>query len=300
MTARRAATFLAVALIGLGWAAQEPSALLTDEDVVRLFVIGTPEDEIVKLIETSQVDFDLSEEMREELKIAGLPELVVRAMIRRQAAMAPVNDETESATTPGAPRLVVQLNSGPQADSGKSLATIQTLNATDPKLAARLGLRQNDLPITDLGIALFCRTADHVPDHWRSKSPLGRDFENATRHRMLVFLSGAEVEPAGKFRNKFSKLAMAPGAKEAAFDLEVLTLEVPEQLAVELEPGVAHDLTLGIAVRVGNRNYMTKADHLDGIVIEGETTIRAILRGRSKDPLRARIEFLKETIADGS
>ena len=76
-------------------------------------------------------------------------------------------------------------------------------------------------------------------------------------------------------------------------DLLVLTLEVPEQLAVELTPGVAHDLALGLVIRVGERNYLTMTDQLDGVVLAetGDTTILAELRAGTKNPLKARVEF---------
>jgi len=162
-------------------------------------------------------------------------------------------------------------------------------------LVQTLGLRDTDVSITDLGIALFCRTADHVPDHWRSKSPLGRDFARVPRHRILVFVSGAEKSPASKLRNKLTKLVMAPGARDSIEDLQVLSLAIPDHLSVELEAGVVHDLALGIALRIGDRHYLTLGDERDGVVLadEGDTTLTAILRGGKKNPLKARVEFLK-------
>ena len=105
---------------------------------------------------------------------------------------------------------------------------------------------------------------------------------------MLAYISGADSKPA------------APGARDSLADLNVLSLEIPERLTVELEPGVAHDLTLGIVVRIGDRNYLMMADERDSVVLgeSGDTTIRATLRAGSKNPLRARVEFLQETAAN--
>jgi len=293
----------AILLAGFGWVAHgntELPAALSEEDVVRMFVQGLPADELIRKIETSPGEYELSDEMVEELRIAGLPQAVIEAMIRRQAEMHPVVTEAGPQTERGAPRLIVRLNPVWKPKDDEPLPTLLALDTIDPELAQRLGTSRSDLPITDLGIALFCRTADHVPDHWRSKSPLGRDFINAARHRMLAYVSGADSKPAGKFRNKMIKLLMAPGARDSVAELNVLSLEIPERLTVELEPGVAHDLTLGIVVRIGDRNYLTMADHRDSVVLgeSGDTTIRATLRGSNKNPLEAHVKFLAETASN--
>ena len=303
MAGRATLGIAAILLAGFGWVAHgntELPAALSEEDVVRMFVQGLPADELIRKIETSPGEYELSDEMVEELRIAGLPQAVIEAMIRRQAEMHPVVAEAGPQTERGAPRLIVRLNPDWKPKDDEPLPTLLALDTIDPELAQRLGTSRSDLPITDLGIALFCRTADHVPDHWRSKSPLGRDFINAARHRMLAYVSGADSKPAGKFRNKMIKLLMAPGARDSVAELNVLSLEIPERLTVELEPGVAHDLTLGIVVRIGDRNYLTMADHRDSVVLgeSGDTTIRATLRGSNKNPLKASVKFLAETASN--
>jgi hypothetical protein len=303
MTARLALATATILLASLAWFAHgeiDAPTALTEEDVVRLFVQGMPADELVRKIETSPGSYDLSDEMVEELKIAGIPEKVLNAMIRRQAEMHAVVDTAEPQTRPGRPRLIVRLNPDWKATDDKPLPKLLALDAVDPDLAQRLGLRSSDQPITDLGIALFCRTADHVPDHWRSKTPLGRDFGNSARHRMLVFLSGADSTPASKLRNTMSKMFMAPGMRDSIADLNVLSLEIPERLAIEIDPGVAHDLTLGIVLNIGGRNYLTLTDTRDSVLVgnASDTTISAELRGSSKNPLSARVKFLDETAAN--
>jgi len=299
MTVRWAFRIALILLAGLAWSVQgqtDPLPALSEEEVVRLFVQGMVEDELIRKIETSPGEYDLSDEMLDELRIAGIPDAVLRAMIQRQAELHPAIEEPETSVESGAPRLVVRLNPDWKATEERPLPSLRTLDAMDPELAQRLGLRSTDLPITDMAIALFCRTADHVPDHWRSKTPLGRDFVLVPRHRMLVFVSGAESSPAGKLRKTFNKLLMAPGVRDSLADLNVLSLEIPERLGVELEPGVAHDLMLGIALNIGNRNYLTLVDERDGVILAdgGETTLAAILRGGSKNPLKARVEFLDD------
>ncbi len=300
MHARLAMGTATILLAGLAWFAHggsDPATALSEEDVVRLFVQGMPTAELVRKIESAPGNYDLSDEMVEELRIAGIPEGVLEAMIRRQAEMHSIVDTAEPPVEPAAPRLIVRLNPDWKASRDKPLPTLLALDVVDPDLAQRLGLRSSDVPITDLGIAVFCRTADHVPDHWRSKSPLGRDFENSARHRMLVFISGADSTPASKLRNTMSKLFMTPGVRDSIADLNVLKLEIPKQLAIELEPGIAHDLTLGIVLNIGGRNYLTLADERDSVVLDETkpTTIAAVLRGSSKNPLSARVKFLDET-----
>lgn len=287
MAARLVLGIATILLAGFVWVAHgdtDPPEVLSEEDVVRLFVQGVPADELIRKIETSPGNYDLSDEMVEELTIAGIPEAVLAAMIRRQAETHPVVSEAGAKTESGAPRLIVRLNPDWKPNGDETRPLLLALDAIGPELAEHLGTRSGDLPISDLGIALFCRTADHVPDHWRSKSPLGRDFVNTARHRMLAYISGADSKPAG----------------DSLADLNVLSLEIPERLTVELEPGVAHDLTLGIVVRIGDRNYLMMADERDSVVLgeSGDTTIRATLRAGSKNPLRARVEFLQETAAN--
>jgi hypothetical protein len=211
---------------------------------------------------------------------------VLAAMRQRQLQFAPA----PAAAEPAAGRLVVRLN--PDRDPDKARPVLQMLDAVEPKLAEALELRGADMPVTDIGVALFCRTPDHVPDQWRSKSPLGRDFRVA-RHRMLAYASGASSEPAAKWRDRVGKLGMARAWRESMADLHVLTFEVPEQLEADLQPGTAHDLSLGIVIRVGQKYYLASYDEYDGVLLEesGETTMLADLRGHTKDPFKARVEF---------
>ena len=104
MLNRRAILLAAIAItlsaIAPALAADAP---LTDEDIVRLFVQGQSKAELVKTIGSSDVDFDLSEEMLEELRIAGIPAVVLEAMRKRQAEMEPEQEPTQSAPDPAQP-----------------------------------------------------------------------------------------------------------------------------------------------------------------------------------------------------
>jgi len=271
---------------------------LTDEDVVRLFVSGSSTEELIALIGGSAVDFDLSADMLEELRLAGLPEQVIHAMVERQTAQraaerASDDPAGEDAVT-GSPRLRVLINSGKKAHKDGEPATLRMLDAIEPQTVEALELGPQTRQFTGLALFLTCRTADHVPDHWRSRSPLGRDFRAARRHRMLLFVPDATLVPAGKFREQMSKLALLPGERENLPDLGVLELEIPRSMEVELHPGVAHDLTLGIAVQAGGRYYVTVSDDLDSVVVEetGAEIEAEITPGRGLRTTSPRVRFV--------
>lgn len=286
----------AVAL--LLWAAavvaEEPP--LTDEDIVRLFVSGSGTQELCALIRASAVEFDLSPEMLEELRFAGLPDEVIRAMVERQAQQ----DETESperaaeADDAGTvqPRLRVVIN--PKKERTGEPQALRMLDAIEPRVVEAWQLGPQVRQFTGLALFLTCRTADHVPDHWRSRSPLGRDFRSARRHRVLLFLPEASRVPAGKFREQMSKLALLPGERESLPDLGVLELEIPLSMEVELAPGTVHDLTLGIAVQAGGRYYVAVSDDLDAVVVaETGAEIEAeVTPGSGMRPSSPRVRFV--------
>ncbi len=60
-------TILLVGFVCVAHGDTDPPATLSEEDVVRLFVHGVPADELIRKIETSPGDYDLSDEMIEEL-----------------------------------------------------------------------------------------------------------------------------------------------------------------------------------------------------------------------------------------
>ncbi len=272
--------WLGAALIGLSLlVAADDRDVLHDEDVVRRHISGTPAEELIRLIREHEVDFDLSDEMRDELRIAGVPQPVIEAMVARQkeldAAKAPPPLEKPSETD--LPRLTIHLNPDPDAKDAER-PPLRHPDRVPPAVAQDLGLG-DEAQVTNLAILLACRTSDHVPDHWRSKSPVGRDFLSMPRHRLLAFVAGAE-----------------PGKADESDDEEqqILELRIPETIEVDLEPGVAHDLTLGVAVEIEGRYYLAVADEWDGLILEGSRDLSAEVMGK---PRRQRIEvhFLEKS-----
>ena len=97
------------------------------------------------------------------------------------------------------------------------------------KVRLQLPKENEQREVKDVAVFLACSSPEHVPDLWRSKTPLGRDMVSVQRHEMLAFVAGDT--PAGK-----PPRLTLPGRIEADVD--------------DTEP---HDLILGVAARIGDR-----------------------------------------------
>jgi hypothetical protein len=271
-------------------AADEP---LTDEDVVVMFVSGQSVASIIDKINRSRTAFDLSDEMLGELRSAGLPAELLQAMIDRQRELdheaEPHAEPQAEEETSSPPTLRLRIDAGSESKQGESRPAIRILDTVDPATRERLRMRSDDPRFTDIAVALLCTTQDHVPDQWRSQTPLGRDFVNTPRHRLLAFVSGATREEPGKLDDLAKKLGTAvTGSGEAAAPAAILALEIPDQIEVRIEPDVVHDLTLGVAFQAEGRFYLVAADGpeeivltLDGLVLD------ASIEGSKDEPLSA-------------
>jgi hypothetical protein len=244
-------------------------AVMTDEDVVRLFVSGSSIDEIIAAIEDSKVDFDLSDEMIYELRAAGLPQELIRAMIDRQEEMQEDPEPPPVVQEPAGASLLIEI------ESGKPLRVLDVIEAETREL---LRLRQADSRFTDVAIFLACLTQDHVPDHWRGKSPMGRDFISMPRHRMLHFHSGAASSELGKWKKLGARISPDDGPLQA-----ILELELPSAIEVGLEPGVAHDVMLGVALRAEEKYHLMVYESWKGLVLQDEEMVLGAKIGVGKD-----------------
>lgn len=218
----------------------EPMSL---EDVVRLHVSGVGADELISRIRGAQVDFDLSDPMLEELRLAGLPPSVIQAMIDRQRELHPPQPSAEPAGSSAAATsyaLVVHLRVGSPGAKRDEGSTLRVHDAVPTGLRQRLRIDDPQARIEALAVFVACLTATHVPDHWRMESPLGRDFEGTPRHRMLGFLSSEDATRPGD-----------PPPKQHG----ELSLQLPETLSVELDPAEPHQIVAGVAVRLAGRFY---------------------------------------------
>jgi hypothetical protein len=226
---------------------------MTLEEVVRLFVQGISAEELIRRIESSQVDFDLAEEMLGELRLAGLSEDVIEAMERRQLELHPpevsadyADEEAIEETTGLTVRLT--LKGGMQLRTGDEDRGLRVIDLVPPETLTQLGVRDDQARITNVAIYVACHASTHVPDHWRGQTPLGRDFTSVTRHKLLAFHSETTEETVGATKRT------------------VLNLQVPVEIAVELDPTDEHDLSVGVAVQIDGRYYRVVSDGTDGFV----------------------------------
>jgi len=238
-------------------AAGEPLRL---EDVVRLHVQGVPAETIVERIRTSPVDFDLSPEILDELRIAGIPESIVAAALERQRELHPPASRPEpvEAPVPTGPTLRVRLDV--PAAKGADRAPLRVPEHLPAHLVAQLGI-EPDARVEDVAVWAACLTPTHVPDHWRSESPLGRDFVSMPRHRLLAFEAGAEPDGDG------SLVLVLPATLDLALD--------PDVAARAPEPG--HRVSFGIAVELGGRWYRaTSVEHEPLLDAVAELTLELV------------------------
>jgi len=158
---------------------------LTNEDIVRLVTNGTAEKAILDAIAARAADFDLSPGVVDELKAVGVGERILEAMRGRQAAM--------PRPEPPPPPTV------PAADLGRVAIVFE--GAPDPKTSSEgLAIAVRAMPggahrpggvevgeVTDLALAILCTTADHVPDHWDTRTPIA----GGPRHEVILFHPGS-------------------------------------------------------------------------------------------------------------
>lgn len=254
-----------------GAPAAEP---LRQEDVVRLHVSGMPAAELIQLIRERDVEFDVSEEMGDELRHAGLPPEVIQAMVKRQAEL--MRDKAEPAQLGDGPTLRVVFRGG----KGR---LIRVYDSVDPPLALRwdLGNAPEERRFTDVAIFLACRTPSHVPDQWQVHGALRWDAEHMPRHELLAFASGAErtrTTMLARFRPTVGTAADADGPHAVAGGRwdgtkqvrGILELEVPPALEARLAPGEEHDLCLGLALKIGEAYYPWSIVALDGVTLGSE------------------------------
>jgi len=239
-----------IVLVLLAFGAGE--APMTEEDVVRLFVGGASTEAMLDEIRTRPAAFELEEGMLEELRLAGLPAAVIDAMTARMAELEPDEPEPPPELIEEPAMLRVLLN--PDRSSGK-LGVLRLGGRVTAQMAETLGLpRQVEGDsFEDLAIFVICRTATHVPDQWRTRSPLGRDFVMSPRHKMLAFVAGATVEDRGD----------GP-------DGDLLTLEIQAEIEVELAPNESHDIAVGVAIRAGGRYYRFASAIRDDVELDDE------------------------------
>jgi len=255
---------LLVALAGLGAAAAgaRPAAgkgLLTNEDVVRLVMTRTPEKDILAAIDSRPVDFELSPDMVDELREAGVSATIIEAMRRRQAAMpkSAVPAAPTPTPTPGATGTLRLEFTEDAADKGPPSARSAIALKSLPKGMSRRGGEEVGL-MTDMALAVLCITSDHVPDHWDTRSPL----QGAPRHELLLF--------------------RPQSATEKVKGHEVLYLDHLPSYDVALPEGTHNIVIAAAGKQAGSGTWrVLESDGAKVNIVPGRTT-RVALRARSQ------------------
>lgn len=253
LTLAALAAILAPAFAGEGAPAAIASPL-TNEDIVRMVASGKPEDAILEAIHTRPEAFDVAGDMLDELKLAGVSATVVAAMEQRHAGSAPPAPPVERPAR-GRVTLVVTLNPG---GSGPRTLRVPAWADEDTKARLHLPKENEQREVKDLAVFLACAAPEHIPDLWRSRSPLGRDMVSVSRHEMLAFVAGDT--PAGKTPH----------------------LALPARIEVAVDDTEPHDLVLGVAARIGDRWMQLAVGVLPKVTI-----------GAGSKPLIGRIEHIR-------
>ncbi len=294
-----AAVVLAAALLAAAAEGPTPQRPLRNDDVVRLLVSGVPPAEVIARIRSADAACELSADMTQELRLAGVPAEVLSAMVARQAEV----DKTRAAATPagaaapppsaeGKSPIVVSVRSGAAGEAGKQIVFPTRLDDAAAKVL-QAGRTEDERKVSDVAVFLACRTQDHVPDQWRTKSPLGSDFVSVPRHEMLDFRPGALLVPASKAPAGFKPPA-PPGGRPPGAEPELLVFPLPVELRADVEPGIVHDLVVGVAIRVGEHFLEIAEARKDGVTVgPGGLSLAAVLtesRDRGGIKLEVKIE----------
>ena len=255
MNARRRASVLLLCCVAAAHGAAA-AAPLTNEDVVRMVMTGTPEPAILERIAAAVVEFDLDPATLRELRAAGVSERILEAMRRRQAAMprpepppAPPPDPEASGT------LEIVFESDPDAGSPAERTAV-ALAALPPGVQRRAG--QEIATVTDLALAVLCLTAEHVPDHWDTRSPVTA----GPRHEMLLFRPGS--------------------ARTRMRGFEVLYLDRADSYRTPIASG-RHRLLIAAAARqAGSGDWRLLASDEARVAVARGGTTRVTMRARSR------------------
>ncbi|HJQ99816.1 MAG TPA: hypothetical protein VJ826_15985 [Candidatus Polarisedimenticolaceae bacterium] len=228
----RALVLALAAWLALGAVVADPAAPLTNQEIVQMVAAGTPETEILAAIDARPPAFELDDDMVAELKLAGVGPKILEAMRARQAAAhpAPVVERPRK----GMIHVKVELD-------GASTIKVPPEASMDLAELLHLPAAIADRDVKDLAVYLACTTTFHVPDQWRSKTPLGRDMSATPRHEILAFVAGDT--PTGQKPR----------------------LDVPKTLEADLDDLEPHDLLLGVAARIGDRWYTLSTGKCDKV-----------------------------------
>jgi hypothetical protein len=275
-------TLILAATVAVLLPAVAEETLLKDQDIVRMLVAGRSNGEIIESIRAHEVRFDLSNEMLSELRIAGVPEIVLEAMRERQASMAPPPTPSPGPLESEEASIHVLLESEPVRKDKPPAVWFPDRIEEDLARALHLGPAPEDRLVKDLAVFLACLTPEHVPDQWRSRSSLGKDFVSMPRHELLVLHAGA----VGADPKDVPKEVRAsfPRPRKDEPPPGILRLDLPRELVAHVAPKEKHRLLLGIALRIGDGYLLLASAEKADLEPGPEAQIKGrILEGRKKD-----------------
>ena len=203
-----------------------PSQPLTNEDIVRLVINGTAERVILEEIATRPVEFDLNEAVVVELRLVGVNDRLIEAMRVRQRDMpepaAGGDARQESVNNRRSIGFVVVVLGDGEANTTDDDSAPFAIKALPEGVKRPPGMEVGR--VSDLALAVLCRSPAHVPDHWDIRSPI----EEAPRHRVLFFQPASRPDKVKKF--------------------EILRLNLAKTPPIELSEG-RHSLIIALAGR---------------------------------------------------
>lgn len=255
------------------------SRLLTNEDIVRLVINGTDERVILEEIATRPVEFDLQEEVLVELRLVGVNDRLIEAMRGRQRDMSGSRGGDPASPDPSRPErpsgsIVVTLVAD-DGDGDEDNSTPFAVKALPPSVESLPGVEIGR--VSDLALAVLCRTAAHVPDHWDIRTPI----EEAPRHGVLFFQPASRPDKVKKFEILRLDLAGTPPIEVAAGRHSLIIalagrsagsgawqLLASDSITVDVRPGDTVRVALAAASELrGNR--------MAGFSVEHQWTIAA-------------------------
>lgn len=229
---------------------------LTNEDIVRLLMTGTPEQAVIETIRARPADFDLAPDIVGELRAAGVSDRILEAMRQRQAAM-PRREPPPTPEPSPTPTGLLEVRFAQDAGGGKpSEHTAIALKSLPRGMPREGGTEVSEM--TDLALAILCTSADHVPDHWEERSPV----RNAPRHELLLFRPASAVD-------------RVKGA-------EILYLDHQPTYQVSLPEGNHNIQIAAVGKQAGSGTWRLLSTDGARIAVLGGRTTRLTVRARSK------------------
>lgn len=253
------------------------AAPLTNEDVVRMVMSGLEEDRILERIRSSPAAFDVAPGILEELRVAGVPERVIDAMVEkarsrtRDAPLPPAPESPGAAPAPG--RIEVTF----AVDPARERASNSVVSPAQVTWQEKEGDPEQILPAR-LAFVVACMEPTHAPDHWKTVTRLSDDVP---RHHLLMLEESTKtIEGQERF----------------------VYLDFPAVWSAEVEPGL-HRGGVGVVVKLGEQQvyrplHVVAYEGLE--VVSGEVTRMKIEMRSPGARRRTRRGFLKMTPGSGS